>query len=265
MTRPLPPRGTAPVAAAVLVAAVAGCDATPPESDAFGRPVATTPMPTIGGGPGDVPRYAAAGVSVTPRRVVVGRPLPLTLEDVARDAALRDAPAAVGTLEHPAEGVHPRAVLGQAFGEHPMALRARLVIREHDVDRTEAEGRAVVEGFRYRVDVIAHDPDRPDEVLAEARGEGEAVWQQPTGADGPDFRDRRERVVPTLARLAFAAAVADAQRALDDERDRLAELARERMERAMREAADERRSSRPPADDAGAPGDGASGRGDAGR
>jgi len=47
-------------------------------------------------------------------------------------------------------------------------------------------------------------------------------------------------VVPTLARLAFAAAVADAQRALDDRRDELAELARARMERAMREAAETR-------------------------
>ncbi len=185
--------------------------AEPRPAGAIRRPVTLPPVRASG----------LSGVRVAPAIRSPSGALLLTLTPEARRAALADAPAAMGSLEHPAEGPDPAVLLQRYFRDTARGLEARLRISERDVDR-RLDGRdATAEGFRYRIDLSVTATDDPQLVLFAERGEGEATWSQPLEAEGDRWIQRREEALPRLARLAFQAALTDLQDRVGRRRDEL--------------------------------------------
>jgi len=182
-----------------------------------------------------------SGIQVRPTIRMPNGALLLTLENAARDEALRGAPAAMGSLDHRAVGVDPAQLLDRYFRDTSRGLHARISITELDVDRRIERGEVTVEGFRYRIDLSVHAPDAPDRVLFSERGEGEAIWRQPIDGEAARWMPLRQEAMPQLARLAFQAALTSLQTRVRDQRDRLMELAREhrRQEDGMGMAEDD--------------------------
>ena len=178
---------------------------------AIRRPVTIAPVRASG----------LSGVRVAPTIRSPSGALLLTLSPEARLSALTGAPAAVGTLEHPAEGPDPAAMLQRYFRDTSRGLQARLRISERDVDRRLEDRDATAEGFRYRIDLTVTTVDDPQLVLFAERGEGEATWSQPLEAEGDRWILRREEALPRLARLAFQAALTDLQDRVGRRRDEL--------------------------------------------
>lgn len=204
-----------------------GCRTIGGGDDATAAPAAATAEPRTAGAirrPVTLPPVRASGLSGVRVFPVIRSPngaLLLTLSPEDRRAALTGAPAAVGTLEHPAEGMDPAVLLQRYFRDTARGLHARLRISERDVDR-RLEGRdATAEGFRYRIDLQVTAADDPQVVLFAERGEGEATWSQPLEADGDRWIQRREEALPRLARLAFQAALTDLQDRVGRRRDEL--------------------------------------------
>jgi hypothetical protein len=220
---------SAVAATAAIAAALSGCaDPSAPPPVAGAAP-ASNPASTVRRDPTAAPVRSSTtrGIRVAPPIRMPNGALMLTLTPAERDAALAGAPAAVGSLDYPAEGVAPAGLLERYFRDTSRGLSARVTVHELDVDRLAGRNDVSVEGFRYRIDLSVVADGRPDVILLQERGVGEAIWVQPLDADPARWSAPRAAALPRLARLAFQAGLTDLQARVRDRREELMTLARE--------------------------------------